>query len=50
MNKLGVYTIKKTYQKEWNNRLEKLKNSITFWLNPKNIVNDMVEIVYLSKI
>lgn len=47
INKLGFYTIKKTYQKEWSNRLENLKNSITYWLNPKNIVNDMVEIVYL---
>jgi hypothetical protein len=47
VNKIGIYTIKKTYQKEWSNRLEKLKNTITFWLNPTNIVNDMVEIVYL---
>ena len=47
VNKIGIYTIKKTYQKEWSNRLENLKNSIIHWLNPKNIVNDMIEIVYL---
>lgn len=47
INKVGIYDIKKSYQKEWKERLNTLKNTINYWINPENVVNDMIEIVYL---
>jgi hypothetical protein len=32
-NKLGILTIKKSKQKEWSERLQKLKETIEYWLN-----------------
>ena len=38
---------KKNKQKEWNDRLIKLKEQIDFWLNPKNISNKTIYIIKL---
>jgi hypothetical protein len=44
INNKGLYTVKKTYQKEWIHRLEKLKEKIDFWLKPENLINDLIQI------
>ena len=47
INNKGLCTIKKTYEKEWKDRLNKLKEKITFWLNPENQINDLIQIEHL---
>jgi hypothetical protein len=44
-NKLGVYTIKKTKQKEWTNRLQTLKENIDYWM--KNRTEKTMEVIQL---
>ena len=46
-NKKGIYTVKKSYLKEWNDRLNILKTEIEFWANPQNISNKTIETIYL---
>ena len=45
INKLGVCVVKKTKINEWNNRLQTLKDIITYWLN--NETNKTIEIIQL---
>ena len=52
INNKGLYTVKKSYEKEWKDRLTKLKEKISFWLNPENIIKEelekiLIEIEYL---
>jgi hypothetical protein len=44
-NKLGILTIKKSKQKEWSERLEKLKETVNYWLN--NQTQKTINVVYL---
>jgi len=43
----GICHVKKQQQKEWNNRLNCLKTTIEYWLDPKNITNKIIETVHL---
>ena len=43
----GILQIKKSKQKEWNDRLNSLKNVIDYWINPSNTTNKLVEIIQL---
>lgn len=47
IDKLGICVMKKTKSKEWNNRLETLKNQIEYWCNSDNQTNKTIEIVQL---
>ena len=47
INNKGLCTIKKTYQKEWGNRLNILKEKIIFWLTIENKTNDLIKIEHL---
>lgn len=47
INNKGLCTVKKTYQKEWMERLNILKEKIIFWLNPDNKTNDLIKIEHL---
>ena len=47
INKNGLCSIKKSKEKEWNERLNNLKNNIEYWLNPNNITNKIIEIIQL---
>jgi hypothetical protein len=44
-NKNGICVVKKSKVKEWNDRLDKLKNTIEFWID--NIPNKELEIIQL---
>jgi len=46
-NKKGIMTIKKKQQLNWNNRLEKLKEQINYWINETNKSNKTIEIIQL---
>jgi hypothetical protein len=43
----GLCTIKKTYQKEWDLRLQKLEETIKYWINPNNISDKLINIIHL---
>ena len=45
LNKLGVIHIMKTKEKEWEERIETLKNQIRYWIN--NISPKTIEIIEL---
>ena len=45
INKNGLCSVKKS--KEWDERLTNLKNTITYWINPNNITNKIIEIIQL---
>ena len=47
INKNGICTIKKTKIKEWNNRLNVLKEHITYWTDEINKTDKTVEIIQL---
>jgi len=47
LNKKGICTVKKTKQKEWNERLESLNDQIEYWINPENKTDKTVEMVQL---
>jgi hypothetical protein len=47
INKLGICDLKKTKIKEWNNRLDILKNQIEYWCKETNITDKTIEIVQL---
>ena len=46
-NRSGVLIVKKSKQKEWNERLNVLKNVIEYWINPANKTDKMIEIIQL---
>jgi hypothetical protein len=46
-NKDGLCTLKKTYIKEWNERLKELEKTINYWTNPINISEKMIDVVYM---
>jgi len=43
----GALIVKKSKQKEWNERLNVLKNMIEYWVNPANKTDKMIEIIQL---
>jgi hypothetical protein len=45
--KQGICIVKKTKQKEWNERLNILKNQINYWINPDNITDKTIETIQL---
>lgn len=47
INKNGICSIKKTKQKEWDERLNVLEDNINYWLNPENKTNKTIEIIQL---
>jgi len=47
INNKGLCTIKRNYQKEWKDRLNILKETITFWLNPENKTEDLIQMIHL---
>jgi hypothetical protein len=47
INKQGICAIKKTKQKEWNNRLEAIKTQIEYWSQECNKTDKTIEIVQL---
>ena len=47
INTKGLCSIKKTYQKEWQERLNILKEKIIFWLNPENKTQDLILMEHL---
>jgi hypothetical protein len=47
INKQGICCIKKSKIKEWNDRLELLKDQIEYWCNSNNITSKTIEIVEL---
>ena len=46
-DKNGISKIKKSYIKEWSERLETLKNTINYWIDNKNISEKTIELIYL---
>jgi hypothetical protein len=46
-NKLGVSIVKKTKEKEWQNRLDSLCNQIIYWFNDENKTNKTIEVINL---
>ncbi len=47
LNGKGICTVKKTKQKEWNERLEALNGQIEYWVNPDNKTEKTAEIIQL---
>ena len=47
LNKKGICAVKKSKKDEWNDRLTCLENMITYWTNPKNITDKIIEIIQL---
>ena len=46
-NAKGICVVKKSKTKEWNERLNALRECINYWINIKNITNKTVEIIQL---
>jgi hypothetical protein len=47
LNKLGVMTIKKTKQKEWEERIDAVKEQIQYWIdNPGEKTIEIIELFY----
>jgi hypothetical protein len=46
-NRSGVLIVKKSKQKEWNERLNVLKNVIEYWIDIENKTDKMIEIIQL---
>jgi hypothetical protein len=47
INKQGVSVVKKSKEKEWDDRLKALKNQIEFWINPENKTEKTIELIQL---
>ena len=47
INKQGICAVKKTKMKEWNNRLDSLKNQIEYWCQIDNKTQKTVEVIQL---
>jgi len=46
-NQNGICVVKKSKQREWEERLSTLEQHITYWINPENITNKTIEIIQL---
>jgi hypothetical protein len=46
-DKNGICVIKKSKRKEWKQRLDKLEETINYWINPENNTNKTIEIIQL---
>ena len=46
-NNNGLCHLKKDKKKEWNFRLNSLKEQIIYWTNPENITNKTIEVIQL---
>jgi hypothetical protein len=47
MNKNGICVVKKSKKNEWDERLNCLKNTLLYWINPENITNKTIETLNL---
>lgn len=47
INKDGLCTIKKSYEKDWSIKLKVLHDTILYWIDPKNESTKMIEIIHL---
>jgi hypothetical protein len=47
INNSGICCLKRHKQKEWAQRLDSLKNMITYWIDDKNMTNKTIEVVQL---
>jgi hypothetical protein len=47
LSKTGFLIIDKSKEIEWNNRLNSLKEQITYWCNPQNVTNKTIEMIKL---
>ena len=47
INKSGICTVKKCKNKEWINRLIRLKETIQYWIDDKNKTDKTIEIIQL---
>jgi hypothetical protein len=47
INSHGICVVKRSKIAEWNERLQTLKNHITYWINPENTTNKTVETILL---
>jgi hypothetical protein len=47
VNKLGLCVVKKSKEKEWDARLERLREQVEYWTSPENATEKTVEIVEL---
>ena len=47
ITKTGTTIINKNKKKEWNERLNSLKNTIDYWLDENNITSKTVEVIQL---
>ena len=46
-NNKGICVVKKSKEKEWNERLKSLENQINYWINPDNKTNKTIETIQL---
>ena len=46
-DKKGICVLKKTKKNEWSERLDVLKNTINYWINPENKTNKTIETIQL---
>jgi hypothetical protein len=46
-NNKGICVVKKSKEKEWNERLKSLENQINYWINPNNKTNKTIETIQL---
>jgi len=47
INGNGICCVKKTKKKEWNERLNILKNTVNYWKNEENKTNKTIEVIEL---
>jgi hypothetical protein len=47
INNSGICCVKRSKRKEWDTRLECLKNNIEYWLHPQHITTKTVEVIQL---
>jgi hypothetical protein len=47
VNGKGICVVKKSKEKEWESRLERLREQVEYWTNPENATEKTVEIVEL---
>ena len=47
VNGKGICVVKKSKKKEWDARLERLRDQVEYWTNPENATEKTVEIVEL---
>ena len=47
INRNGICCVKKSKKKEWNERLNILKDTVNYWINEKNKTNKTIEVIEL---